>query len=185
MPKTFTSLEVSSVKTLGDKQFEITAPLIDNFLPGRGLYLFCGSAKVGKSWLALQIALCVSSGMKFWCSPNLYFKRIDEICIVGIEMDDICRKLSDYLNFKSLPTKENYFDDNSSGTRLISLSALRAKLVLEMSDISEAEKEKKGLIPYVQYQLCDQLNMLVRRIDMIVELGRMQDEEIFLSFRLE
>lgn len=66
MPKTFTSLEVSSVKTLGDKQFEITAPLIDNFLPGRGLYLFCGSAKVGKSWLALQIALCVSSGMKFW-----------------------------------------------------------------------------------------------------------------------
>ena len=120
-----------------------------------------------------------------WCSPNLYFKRIDETCIVGIEMDDICRKLSDYLNIKSLPTKENYFNDNSSGTRLISLSALRAKLVLEMSDISEAEKEKKGLIPYVQYQLCDQLNMLVRRIDMIVELGRMQDEEIFLSFRLE
>ena len=26
MPKTFKSLEVSSVKTLGDKQFEITEP---------------------------------------------------------------------------------------------------------------------------------------------------------------
>ena len=66
MPKQFKSLEVSSVKALGDKQFNISEPLVDNFLPGRGLYLFCGSAKVGKSWLALQIALCVSTGMKLW-----------------------------------------------------------------------------------------------------------------------
>ena len=66
MKKEFKPLKVDNVSNLANKEFENVEPLIDHFLPGRGLYLLCGSAKVGKSWLALQIALCVSTGMKLW-----------------------------------------------------------------------------------------------------------------------
>ena len=66
MKKEFKPLKLDTVKNLAEKEFESIDPLIDHFLPGKGLYLLCGSAKVGKSWLALQIALCVSTGMKLW-----------------------------------------------------------------------------------------------------------------------
>ncbi len=59
-------LEVSSLSELADKEFEHIDPLIDNLLPGCGVFLFCGSSKIGKSWLALDIGLHVSSGKKFW-----------------------------------------------------------------------------------------------------------------------
>lgn len=66
MKKEFKPLKVDTVKNLAEKEFESIDPLIDHFLPGKGLYLLCGSAKVGKSWLALQIALCISTGMSLW-----------------------------------------------------------------------------------------------------------------------
>lgn len=66
MKKKFKPLQVDTVQNLAEKEFETIDPLIDHFLPGKGLYLLCGSAKIGKSWMALQIALCISTGMKFW-----------------------------------------------------------------------------------------------------------------------
>lgn len=66
MKKEFKPLKVDTVKNLAEKEFESIDPLIDHFLPGKGLYLLCGSAKVGKSWMALQIALCISTGMNLW-----------------------------------------------------------------------------------------------------------------------
>ena len=66
MPKSPKSLDVSSFKDLADKEFKQIDPLIEHFLPGCGVFLFCGSAKIGKSWLALQLGLCVSSGSKLW-----------------------------------------------------------------------------------------------------------------------
>ena len=66
MKKEFKPLKVDNVSNLANKEFETIDPLIDHFLPGKGLYLLCGSAKVGKSWMALQIALCVSTGTKLW-----------------------------------------------------------------------------------------------------------------------
>ena len=66
MKKEFKPLKVDNVSNLANKEFEAIDPLIDHFLPGKGLYLLCGSAKVGKSWMALQIALCISSGMNLW-----------------------------------------------------------------------------------------------------------------------
>ena len=66
MNKEFKPLKVDNVSNLANKEFETIDPLIDHFLPGKGLYLLCGSAKVGKSWMALQIALCISTGMNLW-----------------------------------------------------------------------------------------------------------------------
>lgn len=110
MSKTFKSLEVSSVKTLGDKQFEITEPLVDNFLPGRGLYLFCGSAKVGKSWLALQIALCVSTGMKLW---NYDTKKKD---VLYLCLEDGEFRLQDRLFSAAQDCPEGFYYCTEAGT---------------------------------------------------------------------
>ena len=48
MKKEFKPLQVDTVQNLAEKEFETIDPLIDHFLPGKGLYLLCGSAKVGK-----------------------------------------------------------------------------------------------------------------------------------------
>ena len=45
-------LDVKSFDELAEKDFEQIDPLIDHFLPGVGVFLFCGSSKIGKSWLA-------------------------------------------------------------------------------------------------------------------------------------
>ena len=55
MEKDFTPLEISSFKELSEKDIPQVEPLVDNFLPGKGVFLFCGSSKIGKSWMALQL----------------------------------------------------------------------------------------------------------------------------------
>ena len=39
--------------------------VVDGLIP-TGLILFCGSQKIGKSWLMLKLCLCVSAGLPFW-----------------------------------------------------------------------------------------------------------------------
>lgn len=39
--------------------------VVDGLIP-TGLSLFCGSQKIGKSWLMLKLCLCVSQGIPFW-----------------------------------------------------------------------------------------------------------------------
>ena len=43
--------------------------IVEKMLP-EGLTLLCGAPKAGKSWLALDIALHVASGMPFWNHPT-------------------------------------------------------------------------------------------------------------------
>ena len=38
--------------------------VVDGLIP-TGLILFCGSQKIGKSWLMLKLCLCVSAGAAF------------------------------------------------------------------------------------------------------------------------
>ncbi len=59
-------LVVDSFDNLAERDFEDIIPVIEDFLPGVGVFLFCGSSKIGKSWLALDIGLHVSTGTKFW-----------------------------------------------------------------------------------------------------------------------
>ena len=77
MNENYKSLEVSSFRELADKEFEPVVPLIDHFLPGEGVFLFCGKSKIGKSWLALDIGVHVCNGIQFWkydtnCKEVLY-----------------------------------------------------------------------------------------------------------------
>ena len=91
MNKEFKPLKVDNVNNLANKEFETIDPLIDHFLPGKGLYLLCGSAKVGKSWMALQIALCISTGMNLW---NYDTKKKD---VLYLCLEDGEKRLQDRL----------------------------------------------------------------------------------------
>ncbi len=66
METIYKPLVVNTINDLADKDFTNSAPLVEGFLPSEGAFLFCGSSKIGKSWLALYLALRVSTGEKFW-----------------------------------------------------------------------------------------------------------------------
>ena len=59
-------LEEHSLQELAEKEFVQRDPLIEHMLPPEGTLLFCGSSKIGKSWLALDMGLHICKGEKFW-----------------------------------------------------------------------------------------------------------------------
>ena len=64
-----TTLEVISASDLMDMEFEPHNMLIERLI-GRGVYLIAGAPKIGKSWLMLWLAHCVSTGTKVWDFPT-------------------------------------------------------------------------------------------------------------------
>ena len=60
-----THLETITASCLMNKQFEAQNELIEGML-APGLYILAGASKIGKSWLVLQIAHCVSMGLPLW-----------------------------------------------------------------------------------------------------------------------
>jgi len=63
--KTFDTINAAD---LMKQEFEPLRFGIDKILP-HGLFLFAGSGKIGKSWLALDMCVAVSSGGKLWDFP--------------------------------------------------------------------------------------------------------------------
>ncbi len=62
----YKSMEEHSLQELAEKEFVQRDPLIEHMLPPEGTLLFCGSSKIGKSWLALDMGLHICKGEKFW-----------------------------------------------------------------------------------------------------------------------
>lgn len=72
--------------------------VVDGLLP-TGLILFCGSQKIGKSWLMLKLCLCVSAGLPFWemetregdvlylCLEDTFFRIQDRLFKLTDEAD--------------------------------------------------------------------------------------------------
>ena len=72
--------------------------VVDGLLP-TGLILFCGSQKIGKSWLMLKLCLCVSAGLPFWemetregdvlylCLEDTFFRIQDRLFRLTDEAD--------------------------------------------------------------------------------------------------
>lgn len=58
-------LPTVTLEELYDTAYPVAPPVVDEFL-FPGLYLLAGAPKVGKSFLAAQIAYCVSSGTPLW-----------------------------------------------------------------------------------------------------------------------
>lgn len=58
-------IETITAKELYNMRLPPTRFVVDGLLP-RGLHVFAGAPKVGKSWLLLQLALAVASGTPLW-----------------------------------------------------------------------------------------------------------------------
>ena len=68
MPNTIPQLETVSAKDLLTRPIEPLGFTIDAILP-HGLFILAGSSKIGKSWLALDIACAVANGGTLWQYP--------------------------------------------------------------------------------------------------------------------
>ena len=63
-------LQMVDADTLLYEPLEKPSFVVDGLIP-TGLSLFCGSQKIGKSWLMLKLCLCVSQGIPLWDMPTL------------------------------------------------------------------------------------------------------------------
>lgn len=62
-------LQTVNADTLLYEPIEKPSFVVDGLIPA-GLSLFCGSQKIGKSWLMLKLCLSVSAGTPFWEIPT-------------------------------------------------------------------------------------------------------------------
>ena len=60
-----TKLETITAEDLQNRRYEPTHFLVDELIP-EGLHILAGAPKIGKSWLALWLCLCVAQGQALW-----------------------------------------------------------------------------------------------------------------------
>ena len=60
-----TKLETINAEDLQNRTYEPTHFLADELIP-EGLHILAGAPKIGKSWLALWLCLCVAQGQTLW-----------------------------------------------------------------------------------------------------------------------
>jgi len=64
-----------SLSELLNMEMEPEVFIVDKILPP-GVTLLCGTQKIGKSWLALKLCLCVAAGIDFWGYKTLHCKAL-------------------------------------------------------------------------------------------------------------
>ncbi len=89
-------LETICAKDLLTRPIEPVRFTIDAILPC-GLFILAGSAKIGKSWLALDMSNCVAGGDTFW---HFLVAQGD---VLYLALEDNHRQLRERLNKVSLP----------------------------------------------------------------------------------
>ena len=81
----------------------VVAFVVDGLIP-TGLSLFCGSQKIGKSWLMLKLCLCVSQGIPLWDMRTLegdvlYLCLEDTFCRIQDRLFRLTDEASGRLHF--------------------------------------------------------------------------------------
>ena len=85
-----THLETITAASLMDKQFDPQHELIEGML-APGLYILAGASKIGKSWLVLQIAHCVSMGRPLW------ERKVQKSEVLYLALEDTERRIQNRL----------------------------------------------------------------------------------------
>lgn len=85
-----THLETITASSLLDKQFAPQHELIEGML-APGLYILAGASKIGKSWLVLQIAHCVSMGLPLWG------RKVQKSEVLYLALEDTERRIQSRL----------------------------------------------------------------------------------------
>ena len=96
-------LQTVDADTLLYEPLEKPSFVVDSLIP-TGLSLFCGSQKIGKSWLMLKLCLCVSQGLPLWDMPALegdvlYLCLEDTFCRIQDRLFRLTDEASGRLHF--------------------------------------------------------------------------------------
>ena len=96
-------LQTVNADTLLYEPLEKPSFVVDGLIP-TGLILFCGSQKIGKSWLMLKLCLCVSQGIPLWDMPTregdvLYLCLEDTFCRIQDRLFRLTDEASERLHF--------------------------------------------------------------------------------------
>ena len=96
-------LQTVNADTLLYEPLEKPSFVVDGLIPA-GLTLFCGSQKIGKSWLMLKLCLCVSQGIPLWDMPTqegdvLYLCLEDTFCRIQDRLFHLTDEASGRLHF--------------------------------------------------------------------------------------
>lgn len=96
-------LQTVNAETLLYEPLEKPSFVVDSLIP-TGLSLFCGSQKIGKSWLMLKLCLCVSQGLPLWDMPTmegdvLYLCLEDTFCRIQDRLFRLTDEASGRLHF--------------------------------------------------------------------------------------
>ena len=96
-------LKTVNADTLLYEPLEKPPFVVDGLIP-TGLTLFCGSQKIGKSWLMLKLCLCVSQGIPLWDMPTqegdvLYLCLEDTFCRIQDRLFRLTDEASGRLHF--------------------------------------------------------------------------------------
>ncbi len=96
-------LQTVNADTLLYEPLEKPSFVVDGLIPA-GLTLFCGSQKIGKSWLMLKLCLCVSQGIPLWDMPTmegdvLYLCLEDTFCRIQGRLFRLTDEASERLHF--------------------------------------------------------------------------------------
>jgi len=85
-----THLDTITASSLLDMQFAPQHELIEGML-APGLYILAGASKIGKSWLVLQIAHCVSMGLPLWG------RKVQKSEVLYLALEDTERRIQNRL----------------------------------------------------------------------------------------
>ena len=83
-----TSIDVNAIRNMEHKPLQFT---INELLP-QGLFLFSGSPKVGKSWLALDMGIAVATGGDLWGY------EAEQAGVLYYALEDNFRRINDRIN---------------------------------------------------------------------------------------
>ena len=135
--KAMQKLQTVNAETLLYEPLEKPSFVVDSLIP-TGLSLFCGSQKIGKSWLMLKLCLCVSQGLPLWDMPTmegdvLYLCLEDTFCRIQDRLFRLTNEASRRLHFAVASCKlsdglivqlEDYLKDYPN-SRLIVIDTLQ------------------------------------------------------------
>lgn len=178
-------LQTVNAETLLYEPLEKPSFVVDSLIP-TGLSLFCGSQKIGKSWLMLKLCLCVSQGIPLWDMPTmegdvLYLCLEDTFCRIQDRLFRLTDEASGRLHFAVASCKlsdglivqlEDYLKDYPD-SRLIVIDTLQK--------VRTASKDNAYASDYGDISLMERITE--RNFEMMS--GKYQKEQLEIEARLK
>ena len=130
-------LETINAEDLQNRTYEPTPFLVEELLP-EGLHILAGAPKIGKSWLALWLCLCVAQGQTLWNFTTtqgevLYLSLEDSFQRIQTRLFDLTEDAPPTLHFaimadtlkRGLEQQIEQFLTEHSDTKLVVIDTLQ------------------------------------------------------------